>query len=251
MISWLQPQRLPWIVAHRGDSAHAPENTLAAFRRAIEEGADAIELDVRFSQDEEVVVFHDSTLDRMSGGSGLVRKMTLGQLKGLVVGAQSVCGQIPTLEEVFALCGGKVGINVEIKSDRQGRRDMKIVDRCCSLIKCHRLKHSVLVSSFHHRCIEHLKRSHPEIPGGLLFHPLKHVGRSAVLLAGRLRTEYVIFGGASLRSRVVRSAHSTGMFVGEFTVNTERRLERALRYGVDAIITDDPARIRYLLRAMK
>ena len=255
MFSWCDPENRPLIVAHRGSSAHAPENTLAAFRRAIEDGADAIELDVRLSKDREVVVFHDSRLERRSSGSGHLRDATLNDLKKLRVGRsvdkRFVHERIPTLSEVFDLCIGKVGLNIEIKADRQSRHELEIIDRCCSLMKRYHLKQSVLISSFHHDFIKYLKQQNREIPGGLLFHPLKRIGRSAVRLAERSGVEYVIFSGTSLRKYAVRRAHGKGLFVAEFTVNTARRFHRAVRYGVDAIITDDPARMRNLLSSMK
>ena len=255
MFSWCDPENRPLIVAHRGSSAHAPENTLAAFRRAIEDGADAIELDVRLSKDGEVVVFHDSRLERKTDGSGPVRDATLGELKKLHVESRIqrriVRERIPTLSEVFELCAGRIGLNVEIKADRQSRHKLDIVDRCSKLIRQHHLRQSVLVSSFHHHYIKYLKQQNEEIFGGLLFHPLKRVGRSAASLAAKLQADYLIFGGASLRKYVVRRAHGRGLFVGEFRVNTERRYAQAVRYGVDAIITDDPARMRNLLSSMK
>ncbi|MBI1805389.1 MAG: glycerophosphodiester phosphodiesterase [Ignavibacteriae bacterium] len=243
------------IVAHRGSSANAPENTLAAFRRAIHDGADAIELDVRLSKDNELIVFHDSRLDRTSDGSGYVQDATLGELKELSAGSwynkRFAQERIPTLAEVFEMCGGKVGLNVEIKADRRSRCMAEIVERCCKPIKQYHLKRSVLVTSFHHHFIEYLKERHPGIPGGLLVHPLKHVAGSTVNLAAKLGAEYVIVGSTSLRQYVVRRAHDRTLFVGEFTVNTRRRFERAVRYEVDTIITNDPARMQGFLSSLK
>jgi len=255
MFSWCDPGIRPVIVAHRGASASAPENTLAAFQRAIDDGADAIELDVRFSKDRELMVFHDSRLEGKSSGLGYARDATRDELSSLRIvqgrGRRVTRETIPTLSEVFELCGGRVGLNVEIKTDRTGRREAEIVDRCCALIKKYNLKRSVLVTSFHHRFIKHLKRHYPGIPGGLLVHPLKHTARASIRLAVQLRIEYLIFGRVTLRNFVVRKAHERHLLVGEFTVNTARRFERALRYGVDAVITNDPAQMKTLMASMK
>lgn len=255
MFSWRQLQKRPIIVAHRGSSAIAPENTLAAFKRAVDDGADAVEFDVRLTSDGEVIVFHDSHLQRTTNGRGRVEECALADLKHLSAGAwfhRSFSSErIPTLDDVLELLHGQVGVNVEIKTDLHRRRHSDILHRCCSVIRKHRAESYVLVSSFHHPFIKDVRRILPSVATGMLFHPLKHVGRSVITMTVQAKADYMIFGGGTLRKTVVQKAHQRGMFVGEFTINTPRRFSRACRYGVDAIITDDPASLLALLPQLK
>ena len=252
MFSWTDPRKRPVIVAHRGASSVAPENTLAAFRRAIDGGAEAIELDVRLTKDGEVVVFHDAHLRRTTNGRGRVEEYALSELMCLSAGSwfrrSFASEKIPTLSDVFELVEGRVGLNIEIKTTFHGRTQFDIVERCCTLIQQHHAASHVLVSSFSHHHIRRMKRLLPHVTTGLLFHPLKHLGRSALRLAQQVRVEFMFFGGKTLRKHVVEQAHERKLHVGEYTVNTKRRLARAERYGIDVVITDDPARM-ILLRS--
>src|SRR5512139_1857475 len=112
----------PIIFAHRGASAHAPENTLAAFELALAQQADAIELDVKLSADGRVIVIHDSTVDRTTDGHGKVKDMSLADLKALDAGSffsSEFAGEkIPTLDEVFEAVGRRTFINIELKNHR-------------------------------------------------------------------------------------------------------------------------------------
>lgn len=112
--------RRPIIFAHRGASAYAPENTLAAFELAIKQGAPAIELDATLTKDQMVVVFHDSSTERVCGYKGKINQMTLAEIKKLDAGSYfdpSFKGErIPTLEEVFDLVGDQLLINIELKN---------------------------------------------------------------------------------------------------------------------------------------
>src|SRR5213075_2825191 len=116
--------------AHRGASRKAPENTLAAFSRAIDDGADGIELDVRLTADGEIVVFHDSRLNRTTDGSGKIERCTLDELKRLSAGSwfHPVFGgeSIPTLDQALELVRRRVGVNIELKSDRIRTRRLQL-----------------------------------------------------------------------------------------------------------------------------
>jgi len=113
----------PLIIAHRGDSAHRPENTLASFASALEVGADIVELDVQLTKDGGVAVIHDATVDRTTDGSGRVADLTLQQLRGLSAGYPSRFGtnyageRVPTLPEVLAFLKGRARALIEIKRE--------------------------------------------------------------------------------------------------------------------------------------
>lgn len=254
MFSWTPGgYRFPLVVAHRGSSALAPENTLAAFRRAIEDGADAIELDVRLTRDEEVIVFHDSTLRRTTDGRGRVEEQTLSKLRELTAGRwygrQFAVEQIPTLAEVFQLVRESVGINIELKSDVRSRRRSLLVERCCDVIRTHRGESVTLLTSFHHQSVLEAREHLPHLTCGFLFHPLQHLTATRLKNVRNAGIEYIVLGGPSMRKNAVERAHGLGLHVGEFTINTPGRLRRAVRYRADAIFTDSPARMLQLLSA--
>src|SRR5512140_263558 len=125
----------PVVFAHRGASAHAPENTLASFDLAFAQGADAIELDAQLTADGEIVVFHDATLDRATDGTGRLSQKTLAELRALDAGSsfspKHRGEKIPLLEEVFDAVGKKLFINVELKNYHAPRNDL--VPRVCEL----------------------------------------------------------------------------------------------------------------------
>ena len=250
MFSWLHPARTPLVVAHRGSSAVAPENTLAAFRQALEDGADAVELDVRLTSDGEVVVIHDSQLRRTTDGRGPVRSHTWKELQLLSAGSwfdRKFAGEkIPSLEEVLAVIGSRAGVNIEIKADRGDRRKNELVDRCCRIIHQCRTPNTILVSSFDHRLLKRVRTLQPLIAIGVLVHPIKHLGRLPFSLTRTLDARYIILNGTMLRKRFIQDAHRF-CAVAEYTVNSSRRLQRALRYGVDAVMTNHPSQINSLL----
>src|SRR5512139_1882961 len=131
----------PIIFAHRGASVYAPENTIAAFKLAIAQQADAVELDVKLSADGQVIVIHDSTVDRTTNGHGKVQDMTLAELKALDAGSffssQYAGEKIPALEEVFEAMGKRTFINIELKNHRSHGEDL--VETVCMLVKKHQM----------------------------------------------------------------------------------------------------------------
>ena len=242
---------MPLVIAHRGSSAHAPENTLAAFRRAIDDGADAVELDIHLTKDGEVVVIHDAQLQRTTDGRGLVWHHTVKELQRLSAGSwfhrTFTAERIPTLDEVFTLLGGTIGINIEIKADSSRRQDFTIVHHCCEIVKKHQAERMVIISSFSESFIKRVKIIQPSIATALLYHPVRHLGRSPIEFTQRSNAEYLILNGSRIRKRLIRKAHERNILIGEYTVNTQWRVRRALRYGVDVLFTNDPSWLRKAL----
>jgi glycerophosphoryl diester phosphodiesterase len=153
--------------------------------------------------------------------------------------------RIPTLAEVFELVhNAGIGINVEMKVDHRDCRRFKLVDRCCALIVRYHLQRFVLLSSFDYVLVRRARRVLPRVIAGVLYHPVRHIVRPPVSLTCALGAQYLVVNSGRLRKRLVRSSHRRGVLVGEYTVNTARRMERAIRYGVDAIFTDNPADMR-------
>lgn len=232
----------PVIFAHRGASAHAPENTLAAFEQALEQGAEAIELDAKLSADGQVVVIHDATVDRTTGAHGRVRDMSLAELRALEAGSFFSSGysteKIPMLEEVFEVVGRRAFINVEL-TNYDTPRD-HLVESVCMLVKRHNLQQRVLFSSFYASNLSKARSYLPEVPCGLL--------ALNGLLGAWARSFGFAFGKyAALHPNVadvtreqVQRVHRLQGRVHVWTVNPEAEIRRLFEWGVDGIFTDDP-----------
>lgn len=240
---------IPLIIAHRGDSANAPENTLAAFRLAYKNDANGIELDVMLSADQQLVVIHDDTLDRTTNGHGQVGNMPLAALRGLDAGSwfkPEFKGEpIPLLDEVFAELGGKFLINVELKNYKTPKD--KLPELVVALVKKHGLSNLVLLSSFNARNLPRAKSLAPEIRTGLLTLP----GLLGLPMRGLLGRR---FGADDLHpyyrdvsEKMVQSRHKLGQKVNVWTVNAPDDLRRMHALGVDMIICNDPAHAREIL----
>ena len=248
MFSWRSPRSLPLLVAHRGSSTVAPENTLAAFQQALADGADAIELDVRRSRDGEAVVIHDARLERTTNGRGKVEEYNLRELRRLSAGEwfhkKFSSERIPTLDDVFECMGGKMGINIEIKTETTRRLTGELVERCIHVVRKYRASRYVMISSFHHPFVNYAKALDPAITAGVLYHPVRHYRRSANVLVAAANAEFFICHRNAIRGKNIRGIHKNGYLVGVYTVDTKKSLERMLGMGVDCIFSNAPGTIK-------
>lgn len=229
---------MPKIIAHRGASAHAPENTIAAFRLALEEGADGIELDVMLSKDGHLVVIHDDAVDRTTDGKGFVRDMTLDELKSLDAGE----GQsIPTLEEVFEEFGGRFIINVELKNYSSIFDGLPI--EAAKMVKKHQLGESVIVSSFNPFNLPRFHKRMPEVDLGLLTQP--NAAKKWVWRLFKYDALHPHF--SDVDQVLVASLHRRNRKVNVWTVDDPSEIKRLAALKVDSIITNDPKAARKVL----
>lgn len=234
-------------IAHRGASAHAPENTLPAFAAALEAGADALELDIHMAADGALVVIHDSTLERTTNGRGLVRVRTLADLKRLDAGAwfgPAFGGaRVPALGEVVALARGRVRLFVEIKggSDFYPGIESAVV-RC---LKEGGVLPDAVLMSFDHPALLAVRAAAPEAETAALLggRPADAPGVAAAARAGALALEHQL---VTARERAVTAA--AGLRLYAWTADEETEMRRLAKLGVDGIITNDPARLRRVLR---
>ncbi|MGQ9718034.1 MAG: glycerophosphodiester phosphodiesterase [Anaerolineae bacterium] len=232
-------------IAHRGASAVAPPNTLAAFRRAAELGADGIELDVHLSADGVPVVIHDFTVDATTDGTGRVRDLPLAALKELDAGSRfdpAFAGErIPTLEEVFAEVGDHLLINVEVKS-MPGNDYPGLEEAVAALVARHGLEERVLVSSFNPLALRRMRRVAPHIPLGFLYEtaPLSRAARFLAALMPGLRPEAVHPWWGMITPQTVQRAHARGQRVIAWTVDDPAAIARLVGWRVDAVITNHP-----------
>jgi glycerophosphoryl diester phosphodiesterase len=233
----------PILLAHRGDFAHAPENTLPAFQQAIQKGADGVELDAKLTADGHVIVIHDPTLDRTTDGKGRVASTPLITIRKLDAGKwfnPKFSGtQIPLLEEVFEIVGKEKLINIELTNYNTPRDGLVL--KVCQLIKRHNNQSQIIFSSFFPSNLKIAAQTLPQIPRGLLTMPgLAGLwARSFGFMFGDYQALHPHLSNTS-REQMQR-AHRLKRRVHVWTANTPEEIIRLKDWGVDGIITDDLA----------
>jgi len=222
------------VIAHRGSSAAAPENTLAAFRLAVEQGADFVELDVQESADGEVLVVHDSDLMKIGGSPLKIWETDAAKLRTVDIGShagpQFSAERVPTLAEALAVCKGRARVIVELKSYGH---DQHLEERVASIVEGAGMADDCIYMSLDHAQIGRMKRLRPSWRCGVLV--AKAVGNLTSLDADFLAVEKKIATG-----RFVRRSHRAGKDVYVWTVNDPTRMLTAMSHGVDGLITDRP-----------
>lgn len=235
------------VLGHRGASGSAPMNTLPAFELALAQGADGIELDTHLTKDGVLIVLHDFTVDHTTDGSGYARDMTLAEIKQLDAGhkfGDSFRGtRIPTLDEVFDCVGSKLFINVEIKSESQATDGVEQAVADC--IRRHDLQSSSIVSSFNPYALQRFRPILPEVPIGYLYAPNWTFWPE---IMDTTQHEARHPHSSVIDAAYMKAARENGWRVNTWTVNDPQEAQRLRDLGVDAIITDYPARMIEALR---
>ena len=237
------------VIAHRGFSAEAPENTLAAFRMARAAGADAVELDVTTSRDGEVVVLHDPKVDRTTNGRGKVAELTWKELRALDAGSwfdRRYAGErIPTLEEVLRLLGPTgLLINIEIKREAAPGIEEKVSE----LVRRAGLSERVVVSSFDHPRVVRMREIAPRLVTAVLVGRASLTGPSPAAAARGAGAPMLVAQHRALNPEAVKEARRLGLKVWAYTVDATKDMKRMLGLGVDGIVTNHPDRLRALLQ---
>lgn len=215
------------IIAHRGASAYEPENTLRAVKRALELNAKMIEVDVRLSKDEQIVVIHDESVDRTTNGKGLVKNLTLKELRKLDAGKGE---KIPTLQEVINAVRKKAILIIEIKV-------LNIEDSIVRTIEKEGIENEVIVTSFNHHILKRIKNLNPTIKTGVIFkcHPIKSVDLALNANAESLFPEY-----RYLSKEMVNEAHKNNLRIFPWTIDDPSIANELIEIGVDGIVTNKP-----------
>ncbi len=230
------------VTAHRGYSAAYPENTIPAFKGAIQVGADWAELDVQQTADGEVIVMHDSNLKRTTGLDKEVWQVTWDEIKDLDNGSwfdkkyQTV--RIPTLEEVLKVCRGKIHLNIEIKPSGH---DKDLEEQVAKLLKKYHMRDTCVVSSLKYDSLRKIKEADDSIETAYI---------TSVSYGNFTDLEYA--DGYSVESTLlsksfVNKAQKAGKQIYVWTVNSEERLEKVVGMGIDNVITDDPVMAKELI----
>lgn len=229
------------IFAHRGASGYAPENTLEAFDLAARMGAHGVELDVHICRSGELVVAHDETVDRVADGTGMIRNLSLSELKSMRFNRthpEYPDARLPMLSEVFELLRPTgLSVNIELKNSIVDYPELepKVLELAAKEFDLGR----VLFSSFNHHSMLRMKQLYPSVPCGLLYEAVllnpweyaKKLGMDAI---------HPHYSEVILTSGECSSAHAAEIQVNTWTVNSPEAMEAVLREGVDILITNYP-----------
>jgi glycerophosphoryl diester phosphodiesterase len=239
-----------WTIAHRGASGHAPENTMAAFRRAVELGARFIETDLQITRDAQVIAIHDFTLDRTTSGKGQVHLLTLEQIRALDAGAwfgaggaESFSGErVPSLVEILNFAKEHdVIFYLEIKSGPAWGIEHAVV----AALRDQNASARVVILSFDPSTLDSVHRLDSTMMTGLL---CEHPSNDLVERTVRAGARQLVAGGDLITPAVAEKAHHAGLQVVAWTINEPEQIRRLIAAGVDGIITDYPDRLLGILR---
>ncbi len=241
------------VIAHRGASKQAPQNTLASFRRALELGCDGFENDVHLTKDGHIVVCHNYDIDATSDGSGLIREMTFEQLRSYDFGAYFGEGfrgeKIPELCEFLELCAGLKIIDIEVKPPLDG--NLAIVEKTLAEVGRFGLLDRLIISSFSDEVLLEVKRLMPSVPTGLLYDPasaiIEKVFDDPFGFAESLHCDALHPAIFYIDEDYIDEAHKRGMTVNVWTCNTATIVNALFDLGCDGMITDVPDFVRETL----
>ncbi len=245
----LQIDHHPIIIAHRGASAYAPENTLSAFMKAYELKADGIEFDVKLSKDGQIVIIHDQTVDRTTDGSGYVKDLNFDELQRLDAGSffslEYKGVGIPSLKDVFEKLNGKIFMNVELTN--YSTINDGLAKKVCQLVKDLGMEDRVLFSSFNPINLVITRKLLPQVPVAILALPRKAgvLQRSNILHWASPKFIHPFYEDVNMS--FVNKQHRRRRKVNVWTVNEESEMVKILGTNSDGIITDDPILARRVL----
>ncbi len=230
------------IMAHRGASAAAPENTMAAVRQAIADGADWVEIDVQETADDQVVVFHDSDFMKLAGNPLKIWDATLPDLAEIDIGSwfdpQFGDQRVPTLAQVLEECRGRVGVMIELK---YYGHDRQLEQRVVDIVEACQMTDKIVIMSLKREAVEKMKSLRPNWQVGLLMS----------VAAGdlkRINADFFAVNASFVDRSFVRATHSIGKQVSVWTVNDPVNMSTMIGKGVDGLITDKPALARNVLQ---
>ena len=231
-------------VAHRGAAGYAPENTIVAFDKGLELKADYIELDVQRSKDGELVVIHDTTVDRTTDGTGKVGDLTLAELRSLDAGSfkgeQFAGEKIPTFEEVLDRYHGKIGILIELKSPELYPGIEEAVSQVLMDRKLDKPQNDkIIIQSFNFDSMKKMDALLPKVPIGVLTYSKSHTTDAALQEFAKYADLFNPSYGL-VSKELVEKVHSLGMEIQSWTVRSPEAAQFLIDMKVDGIITDYP-----------
>jgi glycerophosphoryl diester phosphodiesterase len=233
------------VIAHRGASSYAPENTLAAFDLALQMGARHIELDVDFTSDGHIVVIHDDTVDRTTNGSGPVTSHTLAALRsfdaGSSFGARFAGERVPTFDEVLERYKGRVHIHTEIKG-----RSPHLSQRTADLIRRHGMEKQVTITSFQKTRLEEMRVYAAEFPTGWL---VAEVSDATIAQARAIGVSQLCPRANTVTPELVRRLHAEGFVARAWGVSNEALMQQVVQAGADGMTVNFPDKLIAYLKS--
>jgi len=244
------------VIAHRGASAYYPENTMAAFRGAVEMNAEMIEIDIMLSKEGVPVVFHDATLNDHTDGEGRLDEFTVQELKKLDAGSwfdPEFAGQrILTLEEVLEFAAGKIALNIEIKTEAVSQdAEGGVEEKSLELVKEYKMEEYVMFSSFDYRAVRRLKEMDSEISAALLFEKNQSENKLPSELITKYRADAFNCSYQQLSKKRFRDLVSYKIPIFVYTVDQERRMRKLIKKGVSGVFTNKPDLLIETLKNIK
>jgi len=213
-------------IGHRSARAYVPENTLKSFKKALEIGVDAVELDVRKTKDNQLVVIHDADIKRTTNGEGLVSAFTLMEIQGFDAGSGE---KIPTLEEVLDFLDKKAKVFVELK-------ESGIEEQVLAIVKEKGLEKNVIITSFIEEALKKVRELNGNVETGLIYVNYKNPIKAAL----ELKANYLLPLYRFTHTANVKKAHQNGLKVVVWTINKPEEVKEYAKKGVDGITSDNP-----------
>lgn len=240
-----------FVVAHRGASGTAPENTLAAIHQSLAAKVQMIELDAHVTADNRAILLHDNVVGRTTGGHGRLSSMTFEQLRDLDAGSwfhsDFSAERVPLLSEALDLLKNRAYLNIEIKPplpDEDYQSRFEIIFRTVNEAE---MIPYTLFASFHHATLREIKRRYPESHTAAINIPGDK--RLPSEIAAEIACEGIVYGLREITYAKMKDAVTSGLYIGAYVINSEDDLRRAIRYGVRALASDFPQKIMELLRS--
>jgi glycerophosphoryl diester phosphodiesterase len=244
------------IIAHRGASAYYPENTLPSFEGAIAMGADMVELDVQFTSDKEVVVFHDEKVSRCTDGRGKISDHTLAELKKLDAGGwfdkKFHNTRIPTLAEVLGVCKNKIAVNIEIKTEAVSKMFFGgIEEKSLKIVERSGMNGHVVFSSFDPRAIMHLKQIDDRATVAVLFEKKHYGSKLPSDIIESVGADAFNCSGSEFNQKWLANVKLNNIPVNIYTVNDTKNMKRFINMGISGIFTNKPDILRSVVVDIK
>jgi glycerophosphoryl diester phosphodiesterase len=241
IIEGMDVDRKVAVTAHRGSSKDAPENTLSAVHRAIEDGADFAEIDVQETADGVIVLLHDSDLMRIAGVNKKIWELTYAEIKTLDAGSwfssEFQSERVPTLTEILKLARGEIKLNIELKFNGH---EKQLVEKVVKIIEDNNFKSQCVISSLNFEGLKKVRALDPELKIGYIV--AKLIGNMF-----RVDTDFLSLNSGMVTTDVVAGARKRKREVHAWTINTTDNMSYFINLGVDNIITDYPAKLVALI----
>lgn len=236
------------VIAHRGANRFAPQNTLHAFKKAVELNSDGVETDVHVTKDGHLVLCHNGTVDKTSNGKGKISDMSLRDLRnfdfGSWFGSKFKNTPIPTLDEFLQSVENTALSVLDIELKQQKDDNLDFVEKVIAKVRDYGLESKLFISSFDYKILEKVKQIDSKIQTGYLYPAMGDIVKrklcAPINIAKKYNIDFLLPHHGYVSKKLIEKAHSAGMRVGVWTVNKIEAVEKFLNWGVDQIITDVP-----------